>query len=182
METIGDRVRRLREAKGIERKDLARDAGMSYSGLSDLESGKAKNTTKLHRLATLLDVNVNYLETGKGNISASATGLIDDESQVQRLDPEIVALTYQALDEAYKRKLNRPFNMVTDAAHFVQVLGFRNRLSHDVTQTGFIKILLETATEWGAEGNGRKGKGMDFVPAEGSDKSNMARRIRTKKH
>ena len=66
-ETIGERVRRLREAKGIARKDLAADAGMSYTGLSDLESGKARSTTKLHRLAALLDIRVAYLENGKGS-------------------------------------------------------------------------------------------------------------------
>lgn len=66
MEMIGDRVRQVRMALGVERKALAHAAGMSYSGLSDLESGKAKSTTRLHLLANALGVSVDWLASGEG--------------------------------------------------------------------------------------------------------------------
>lgn len=66
METIGGRIRRLREAKGLSRTDLAKAVGLAYSSLSDLESGKAKTTTVLHKIASQLGARVEYLETGKG--------------------------------------------------------------------------------------------------------------------
>lgn len=73
MENIGERVRRLREERGIERPDLARAAGLSYSMLADLENGKAKTTTRLHRIADRLGVRVHYLETGDGPEEAIPT-------------------------------------------------------------------------------------------------------------
>lgn len=66
METIGARIRRLREAKRLSRADLAKAVGLAYSSLSDLESGKAKTTTVLHKIASQLGARVEYLETGKG--------------------------------------------------------------------------------------------------------------------
>lgn len=67
METIGGRIRRLREDQGITRADLAKAVGLAYSSLSDLESGKAKTTTVLHKIASRLGARVEYLETGKGS-------------------------------------------------------------------------------------------------------------------
>lgn len=100
MNTVGERVRKLREDKRIARKDLARDAGMSYSGLSDLESGKAKSTTKLHRLAALLGVEATYLETGKhhsGVRDAAAPYGVEPT-----IEPEIVFDVARALQEAHE--------------------------------------------------------------------------------
>lgn len=37
METIGDRVKREREAQGLERKDLAAKTGIGYSTIAELE-------------------------------------------------------------------------------------------------------------------------------------------------
>ena len=67
MTTIGDRIRAEREAQGITRPDLARSAGISPTTLSDLELGRSKSTTALHKIAVRLGVSVNWLETGRGN-------------------------------------------------------------------------------------------------------------------
>lgn len=99
METIGDRVLRLRKAQGIERKDLARDVGLSYSGLSDLESGKARTSTKLHRLAARLGVSSNYLEMGKED---DETPAMPSHSQTVRLDAEMILDVVHSLQEVFK--------------------------------------------------------------------------------
>lgn len=66
METIGDRIRAERKAQGIERGDLAKSAGIAYTTLADLENGRSKSTTALHKVAKRLGVRPEWLETGKG--------------------------------------------------------------------------------------------------------------------
>lgn len=99
METIGERVRRLREALGIKRKDLASAVGLSYTGLADLESGKAKSSTKLHRLAAKLGVSSAYLETGK---EERETPVTPSQSQLVRLDTEMILDVVHSLQEVFK--------------------------------------------------------------------------------
>jgi len=102
MESIGARILRIRKARGISRKDLAQRAGMSYSGLADLESGKAKSTTKLHRLAEELGEDVMYLETGKPR------SMVRDEESPPTygpgggIDPAVVMDVARALLETHE--------------------------------------------------------------------------------
>lgn len=101
METIGSRVRREREAQGIDRKELARVTGIGYSTISELERGGMQTTTKLRLIADALQVSLRWLETGKGEkadadaaspeatsppVSAPAT--TGDYVRVQQLDAE----------------------------------------------------------------------------------------------
>jgi len=67
MDTIGARIRREREAQGIDRKELAHKAGIGYSTLAELERGGMQTTTKLRRIADVLRVSQEWLETGKGD-------------------------------------------------------------------------------------------------------------------
>lgn len=99
METIGDRVLRLRKARGIERKDLAHDVGLSYTGLSDLESGKAHTSTRLHHIAARLGVSTIYLETGKEDASSKA---VLSHSQPARLDAEMILDVVHSLQEVFR--------------------------------------------------------------------------------
>jgi len=64
--TIGQRIRQTRELRKMDRRELARRAGLSYTGLSDLELDRSKSTTKLHLIAQALSVDVMWLETGHG--------------------------------------------------------------------------------------------------------------------
>lgn len=64
--TIGERIRKEREAQKISRATLARHAGIAVSTLSDLELGLSKGTTVLHKIAARLGVAVEWLETGRG--------------------------------------------------------------------------------------------------------------------
>jgi len=66
MDTIGARIRREREAQGIDRKELAQKSGIGYSTLAELERGGMQTTTKLRRIADALRVSQEWLETGKG--------------------------------------------------------------------------------------------------------------------
>ncbi|MBD9368835.1 helix-turn-helix transcriptional regulator [Xanthomonas sp. XNM01] len=66
METIGQRVRAEREARGDSRAKLATAAGISATALSDLELGYSQSSLSLHRIAAALGVRTTWLETGKG--------------------------------------------------------------------------------------------------------------------
>lgn len=67
MESIGDRVRREREAQGISRADLAKMVGAKgESYISELELGRIKKGSRLHLIAQALKVDLTWLETGRG--------------------------------------------------------------------------------------------------------------------
>jgi transcriptional regulator with XRE-family HTH domain len=86
METVGQRVRRLRRDAGLSQRELA-GPGVSYAYISRIEGDARKPSVKALRvLARKLDVTATYLETGE-----------------DRLDVElrrIAAVTGQALTDA----------------------------------------------------------------------------------
>lgn len=66
MESIGQRIRALRREKGIAVKALAQAVGVTPSAISELEHGRVKTSTVLHRIAAELGVSVAWLDTGTG--------------------------------------------------------------------------------------------------------------------
>lgn len=64
-EEIGSRIREIRERKGWTQDDLAREARMSKSFLSEIETGKRSlGTETLLKVAAALGASVEYLATG----------------------------------------------------------------------------------------------------------------------
>lgn len=63
--SIGKRIRELREAQHMGRRELAKAMGIAVSTLSDLELGESKSTTALHKAAAKLGTTPEYLETGR---------------------------------------------------------------------------------------------------------------------
>lgn len=64
--TIGERIKGWREARKLTVEQLAAKVGLRPTTIYDLERGDSKSTKRLHVIAEVLRVNVNYLETGKG--------------------------------------------------------------------------------------------------------------------
>lgn len=64
--TIGERIKGWREARKLTVEQLAAKVGLRPTTIYDLERGDSKSTKRLHVIADVLKVNVNYLETGKG--------------------------------------------------------------------------------------------------------------------
>lgn len=63
-ETIGARLRRLRQERGLSQRELA-SPGVSYAYISRIEAGSRQPSVKaLRRLAAKLNVTPEYLETG----------------------------------------------------------------------------------------------------------------------
>lgn len=166
METIGERIRRLRTAAGLARKDLAKRAGLSYTGLSDLESGKAKSTTKLHHFAAILGVDVNYLETG----TQPANGVRDaspayQASQCMRLDPEMLRDVYQAITEIYEEQ-GLVYKLDLDPELFAEMYLDRMAIGDIRSRASVVKIgrWMERKTSKGTEKDERDPQ----VPAKGT--------------
>src|SRR4051795_2416008 len=65
VETIGQRLKRLRAARGFSQRDLS-SPGVSYAYISRIEAGARTPSVKaLRKLAQKLGVSVEYLETGR---------------------------------------------------------------------------------------------------------------------
>jgi transcriptional regulator with XRE-family HTH domain len=65
VETVGQRLRRLRHERGMSQRDLA-SPGVSYAYISRIEAGARRPSVKaLRQLAPKLGVSVEYLETGR---------------------------------------------------------------------------------------------------------------------
>jgi transcriptional regulator with XRE-family HTH domain len=62
MINIGDKIKQLRELKGISRKELAAEIGLSLSGYSKLERGETDlPLSKLYRISEVLEVEVSKI-------------------------------------------------------------------------------------------------------------------------
>jgi len=74
MTEIGDRIRRLREERGLTLRELG-EPGISYAYISRLEAGDRRpGPSALRRLAEKLDVSALYLETGSDHIRCPHCG------------------------------------------------------------------------------------------------------------
>jgi len=65
--SVGDRIRRAREARGLTGADLARLLGLAKSSVSMIELGRVEvHEQRLGRIATVLGVSREWLEGGEG--------------------------------------------------------------------------------------------------------------------
>lgn len=121
MDTIGSRIRAVREKQEISRADLAKSAGIKPSTLSDLELGLSKTTTALHKIARRLGVSVDWLETGREerreDRREDKSQRLMIQSQSQRPDPAILIATQTFLDRAFESG-GKEFSMLNDAELF----------------------------------------------------------------
>lgn len=96
METFGQRVKRLRELRGLTQSQLAKQAGFSHqSAIGNIESGKREGSRNLASLAAALSVDPFYLETGKG----TPAGISDEAIQIARI--------FDSLPQADRQRLSR---------------------------------------------------------------------------
>lgn len=71
-ETMGDRIKRLREQNGLSQAQLGdRAGGMSVSAISGLEIGTQRGSSYLDRLAAALGTTTTYLRDGVGSTEAT---------------------------------------------------------------------------------------------------------------
>jgi transcriptional regulator with XRE-family HTH domain len=102
LETVGERLHRLRLERGLSQRDLAAP-GVSYAYISRIEAGARRPSVKaLRKLAPKLGVSAEYLETGSeiGAVEARELRLAQIELRL-RLDGTVEAEDlYEILDDA----------------------------------------------------------------------------------
>lgn len=84
IETTGDRIKKLRIAKGLSQAGLGNHAGVSRAAVSQWESGNTKELrpTNLLEIAKALGTTVEYLVLGKDD--AEPRGLLDMVANPQK--------------------------------------------------------------------------------------------------
>lgn len=68
MNTIAERLKNAREAANLTQPELASKAGVSQGTIGNIESGIRKRPRDLLSIASALNVNPEWLETGKGQM------------------------------------------------------------------------------------------------------------------
>ena len=66
MDNLGQRIKVERERLGLTQEELGRKCGMSDKGISDIERGRTRATTRVVSIAKALKVTPTWLETGRG--------------------------------------------------------------------------------------------------------------------
>jgi len=88
MQTIGERIRELREAKGWTQDDLAEAAGIHRVTIAKYEAGKVEpKSTSLSRLAAALEVDAGFLLGEVDEMTDKDKELWELREKVRR-DPE----------------------------------------------------------------------------------------------
>ena len=112
MNSLGERVRKLRNQKGMELKELAAQAKISVGFLADIESGRSNPSIKtLKKLAEALDTSPDYLLLGKNGSSIpwyekDTPPTMEDLEDIIRFHPEL-RLFGDKLDESKREDLLR---------------------------------------------------------------------------
>ncbi|HHW7518437.1 TPA: XRE family transcriptional regulator [Mannheimia haemolytica] len=98
MSDLATRLNDLLKAKNLSMNALAKKAKVSQPAISDIVKGKTYSSTKIFEIADALDVDVNWLKTGKGeapnfaNFEEKSTASENKESiRVSLLNAEAVA-------------------------------------------------------------------------------------------
>ena len=79
MTGLGKRLRAARENKGLSMSEVGRQIGVAYQSIAAIEHGKVQGTKHLHRLAKVLEVDPDWLETGEPGGAAQPFGVDPDQ-------------------------------------------------------------------------------------------------------
>jgi transcriptional regulator with XRE-family HTH domain len=120
METLGDRLRALREEKKDTQEALAKIAGVTKQAISKIERAGVidPSGTTLEPIARRYGVRLRWLLTGE--MPKYAQGAPEQHSQPLRLDPEIVRATAQALREVYDEDFGLVYSITENPELFVE--------------------------------------------------------------
>ena len=82
---ISERLKKIREAKGLSQKQFAETLGTVLTRISEYERDKVKPTTEiLTKLTEIHGININWLLTGNGNM------FIEEEKKSNTKADEII--------------------------------------------------------------------------------------------
>ena len=97
MATVGDRIREIREAKGINQDRLATKAEISNGFLSDIENNKRNpSSDNLLRIANALGASLDYLMKGESPP--------EENTRIVQIPPEL-SIAAQKLNLTYSQTI-----------------------------------------------------------------------------
>ena len=94
MDTIGSRLKAVRQEKGWSQLQLAEAAGVSQSAIGNIESGQRKRPRDLVSIGAALGVSAEWLETGKSESERPALRLVgaDEPPTVRDVVEQLAAI------------------------------------------------------------------------------------------
>lgn len=81
MSTLGERIEKEMNKKGLKRKDLADALNISTMAVGDLINNKTKKPRYLVEISEVLNVDVKWLQTGEGEPANTLSRTEDDEQE-----------------------------------------------------------------------------------------------------
>ncbi|HDL1190981.1 TPA: helix-turn-helix domain-containing protein [Mannheimia haemolytica] len=91
MDTLASRLKIVLDQKGLTQEKFAEQIGVSQPSVFKILNGQTRNPTRIYEIANVLDVDVNWLKTGKGEapdfakIGKNPTAY-EEESSMLRLE------------------------------------------------------------------------------------------------
>ncbi|HDL5121855.1 TPA: helix-turn-helix domain-containing protein [Mannheimia haemolytica] len=91
MDTLASRLKIVLDQKGLTQEKFAEQIGVSQPSVFKILNGQTRNPTRIYEIANVLDVDVNWLKTGKGKapdfakIGKNPTAY-EEESSMLRLE------------------------------------------------------------------------------------------------
>lgn len=87
MSTLAERVKLARDRLNLSQQDVADATGMSQPSYYKIEKGRTKRTTYINELAKVLEVNVDWLANGSGEMLSVAgnEAVADPEKELARI-------------------------------------------------------------------------------------------------
>ena len=84
LSTLAGRLKWLRGKRGVSQEQLAQSAGVAQGTIGNLESGERKTARKLASIASALEANPLWLETGRGDWQAAKGSVFSELTPEER--------------------------------------------------------------------------------------------------
>lgn len=109
MSTIAERIRRLREQKGLSQSEVAKLLGINRTTYVHYETGYSKPTQKLKELCKLFNTTADYIMgTDNKELNINLPSFRQIKSDIQLSSEEKILINmYRKLDEAAKIRVYR---------------------------------------------------------------------------
>lgn len=82
MSTLGERIEKEMNKKGLTRKDLAEAINISTMAVGDLINNKTKKPRNLLEIAEALDVDIKWLKTGEGEPNTTLSTVEENQESI----------------------------------------------------------------------------------------------------
>lgn len=105
--SVGVRLKHARKLRGLNQEDLAKKAHISQSAISELETGLSRSPwgTNLIALAQSLDINPEWLASGKGPMDGAAPPLPIEAEKFARRWLRLVPESRKTIEDLVEQML-----------------------------------------------------------------------------